>query len=316
MTLAERLNHLPEHRRDELERIVRILFDEFEEAQKGKLSDKRKGGRILKLVLFGSYANAEGRSDTESKSKTGSDDRSGYDLLVVVSTETFADPRFWSRATERFLRELTITKHLATPVNLIVHSIMDLNNELTLGRPFFADIIRGGIMFYETPGVPLAEPGLIDPVAERSEALKRFGHWFPSATHRLELATEAIRRGYGREAAFDLHQTVERFYHCVLHVLTLHSPKSHRLAFLRAHAERVAPSLIAVWPEDSRFTRPCSARQCFSRLDRAYVEARYSPGYRITREELVWLAGRAALLRETVAAICTAHLDGFNRARE
>ena len=52
VTLAERLGHLPENRRRELERIARILFDEFEDAQKSKLSDREKGGRILKLVLF------------------------------------------------------------------------------------------------------------------------------------------------------------------------------------------------------------------------------------------------------------------------
>ncbi|MCZ3379050.1 hypothetical protein [Rhizobium sp. AG207R] len=41
VTLAERLSHLPENKRRELERVARILFDEFEDAQKGKLSDKR-----------------------------------------------------------------------------------------------------------------------------------------------------------------------------------------------------------------------------------------------------------------------------------
>lgn len=62
-------------------------------------------------------------------------------------------------------------------------------------------------------------------------------------------------RGYDREAAFDLHQTVERLYHCTSHVLTLYSPKSHRLTCLRTHAERVAPLLVAAWPGDSRFAR-------------------------------------------------------------
>lgn len=303
VTLAERLDHLPVNRRHELERIARILFDEFEEAQKGKLSDRRKGGRILKLVLFGSYARGNLVGESEG------DCRYEYNLLVVVSTKTFADPHFWERATDRFLRELTVTRHLATPVNFIVHSIMDLNDQLARGRPFFADIISDGIMLYETPGFPLAEPGTLDPEAARTEALKRFGHWFPSAAHRFELATEAIRRGYGREAAFDLHQTVERLYHCILHVLMLHSPKSHRLSFLRTHAERAAPSLIAVWPRDSRF-----AMQCFARLDRAYVDARYSPQYTITDDELVWLAGRAVMLQDAVAAICTAHLNGFDCA--
>jgi predicted nucleotidyltransferase/HEPN domain-containing protein len=301
--LAERLGHLPENKRRELERVARILFDEFEDAQKGKLSEKKKSGRILKLVLFGSYSRGDWIEDGKS------DDRSDYNLLVVVTTETFTDPRFWYRATDRLLRELAVTKHLATPVNFIVHSIMDLNNQLAHGRPFFVDIARDGIMLYETPGFPLAKPKPLNPETAKAEVHRHFDHWFPSAMHRFELAKEAMGRGYDREAVFDLHQTVERLYHCTLHVLTLYSPKSHRLAFLRTHAERVAPLLVAVWPRDSRF-----ASQCFARLDRAYVEARYSHHYEITDEELAWLVERVKVLQETAAAICAAHLNGFDCA--
>lgn len=304
-TLPEGLHHLAGNRRRELQRIARILFDEFDDAQKGKLSAKNKGGRILKLVLFGPYAGPYTKGDRGGKGG----DHPGYNLLVVVSAQTFAAPRFWNNAAERFLRELTITGHLATPMNFIVHSIMDLNDQLARGRPFFVDIVRGGIMLYETPGYPLSEPKPLDPALAKAEALRRFDDWFPSATRRFELAKEASRRGYGREAAFDLHQTVERLYHCILHVLTLHSPKSHRLTFLRAHAERIAPRLIEAWPSGDRF-----ARQCFTSLDRAYVEARYSHHYGISGEELAWLAERVAILWETVAAICEAHLDGFSRA--
>ncbi|NTE91050.1 HEPN domain-containing protein [Agrobacterium tumefaciens] len=309
------MGHLPKNRRRELQRIVRILFDEFAEAQKGKLSDRNRGGRILKLVLFGPYAGAG--ADPYTGGDRGADMAGGegggpseYNLLVVVSTKTFAAHRFWNNAAERFLLELTVTGHLATPVNFIVQSIMDLNDQLAQDRPFFSGIVRDGVMFYEAPGFPLAEAKPLNPQARRADVRRQFGHWYPAAANRFELAKEAIARGYGREAGFDLHQTVERLYHCVLHVLTLHSPKSHRLAFLRAHAERVAPLLTTVWPSDSRF-----ARQCFTRLDRAYVEARYSHRYELTDEELAWLTERVEALRKTVASICSAHLDGFNRAR-
>lgn len=303
LTLAERLDHLPENKRNELERVTRILFEEFEDAQKGGLSEKRKSGRILKLILFGSHACGDWADDRLS------DAYSCFDLLVVVSTKTFADQRWWNQATERTLRERTVTGHLATPVDLIVHSIMDLNDQLARGRPFFVDIVRDGILLYETPGFPLAAPKPLDAEAARAETRRQFEYWFPIATRRFELAKEAIGRGYDKEAAFDLHQTVERLYHGTLNVLTLHSPKSHRLTCLRAHAERVAPKLAAVWPRYSR-----CARQCFARLDRAYVEARYSPDYDIAGEELAWLVERVTLLQEITSGICIAHLDGLEGA--
>ena len=47
MTLPERLAHLPDRKRRELERVAAILFDEFDDALKTKLSMKGKRGRIL-----------------------------------------------------------------------------------------------------------------------------------------------------------------------------------------------------------------------------------------------------------------------------
>lgn len=293
------LSHLPDNKRAELQRVMGILFDEFEEAQKGKLSDKRKEGRILKVILFGSYA----RGDWVEDHKSGY--RSDYDLLVVVNTETFTDQHdYWDRAEEHLVRELIVTKRLTTPVNFIVHSLMDLNDQLARGRPFFVDIARDGIVLYELPAYPpLASPETLAPEEARAEAQRHFDHWFPLARHALKLAQDSIADDVARDAAFMLHQAAERLYHCVLLVVTLYSPKSHRLSVLRSHVERIAPRLIDVWPRDTRF-----ARRCFARLDRAYVGARYSPAYEITGEELAWLVDRVTVLQEAVAAIYTEHL--------
>ena len=298
MTLPERLAHLPDKKRRELERAMQILFEEFEESLKTKLSAKAKRGRILKLILFGSYARGGWVEDRKSGY------RSDYDLLVIVNDDRFAEAyEAWEKAADRFLQELTITRRLSTPVNFIVHAYGDVNEQLAHGRPFFADIARDGIVLYEAPGFPLAEPKTLAPVEVLAEARRHFDHWFPRAAHRFELAQEALKRGYDKEAAFDLHQATERYYHCALLTLTLHSPKSHRLTFLRSQVERIAPRLITVWPRDTRF-----AKRSFTRLDRAYVGARYSPAYEIAEDELAWLVERVKVLQDAVAAICAERL--------
>jgi len=53
------LDHLPEAKRRDLEKIVQILFAEFEDALKGRKAPHRKQGRILKIILFGSYARGD-----------------------------------------------------------------------------------------------------------------------------------------------------------------------------------------------------------------------------------------------------------------
>ena len=300
MTLPERLTHLPPRKRRELERAAQILFDEMEESLKTKLSEKGRRGRILKLILFGSYA----RGDWVEDRKSGY--RSDYDLLVVVNFDSFAEQyEAWEKAGERFLQELTITRRFSAPVNFIVHTLQDFNDQLAHGRPFFVDIARDGITLYEAPGFPLVEPKPLEPEVAKAEARRHFEHWFPDATEFQAGAGFYRDRKNLRLAAFSLHQAAERLYHCVLLVVTLYSPKSHRLSVLRSHAERIAPRLIEVWPRDTR-----SAKRCFTRLDRAYVDARYSPAYEITAEELTWLVDRVKALQEAVAAICAERLDG------
>ena len=122
------------------------------------------------------------------------------------------------------------------------------------------------------------------------------------------LATAKFTQGEGwkNRSAFLLHQATEQLYHCVLLVLTLYSPKSHKLNFLRSQAEHIAPTLIEAWPREGKLDR-----RSFELLRQAYVNARYSPHYRISEKELTWLMDRVSLLREQVERVCRERLgDG------
>lgn len=50
------LKHLPAHKRRELERVVAIIFEEFEDALAHAKHPWKKRGRIEKIILYGSYA--------------------------------------------------------------------------------------------------------------------------------------------------------------------------------------------------------------------------------------------------------------------
>jgi hypothetical protein len=106
------------------------------------------------------------------------------------------------------------------------------------------------------------------------------------------------------KAAFLFHQATEQFYHCVLTVMRLYSPKSHRLNFLRSHAEEAAPELIKAWPRSDKVSR-----RRFELLRQAYVNARYSPHYAISEEELSWLGERVSDLQAIVKRVCETRLQ-------
>src|SRR5690606_38515988 len=126
---------------------------------------------------------------------------------------------------------------IKTPVNFIVHSLDEVNNALAQGQYFFSDITREGIVLYELPGHPLAEPKPLTPEEAYETAKGHFDQWLESAGNYLTLSQDAIQRDMLNEAAFLLHQSAERLYHCVLLVLTNYSPSTHNLKFLRSLAE-------------------------------------------------------------------------------
>lgn len=295
--MRDHLNHLPPSKQRELAHVVRVLFEEFEAAIATGTTKWRKQGRILKLVLYGSYARGDWVDDPVGGY------HSDYDILIVVNDERLTDFEIWSPAEDRLMRDVTVHKALSAPVSFITHTLTDVNQQLEKGRPFFVDILKQGYALYEAEGFPFASPRDLPAEEARSEAQAQFDEWFPTAVEFAAGAEFHRMRKANKVAAFNYHQAVERLYHCVLLVLALYSPKSHRLAFLRSQAEQVAPRLAEAWPRKDRFSR-----RCFELLRQAYVNARYSPHYEITAEELAWLGEHVAELQALVEQVCKERL--------
>jgi len=300
------LDHLPASKQRELERVVQILFEEFGEATALATQEWKKKGRILKIILYGSYA----RGNWVDEPHTAKGYQSDFDLLIIVNDKRLTDRvTYWAKAEERLNRELAITKTLRTPVNFIVHTLHEVNDGLAHGRFFFMDVARDGIALYQSEDSELAEPKPKTPSQALAMAREYFEEWLPTAMQRFELAKIAAEKGFFKPAAFDLHQTTEYLYHCVLLVCTFYTPHVHNLGFLRTQAERLDRRLTFVWPMDSR-----KERAMFEKLKDAYVKARYSKHYRISAEELAWLGACVEELGRVVQAICEERLQMLERA--
>lgn len=293
------LDHLPEAKQRDLARVLQTLVAEFDAATAFGTAPHKRDGRILMVVLFGSYA----RGDWVDDPKSGY--ASDYDLLVVVNQHRLTEvTEFWAKADDELLKAYSVTRKISAPVNFIVHDLADVNQRLRHGAYFFTDILRDGIVLYEAGGVELAKPVPLTQEEALTEARGYFYEWFGSASNYYILAADAFGRGMPKEAAFLFHQATERYYHCVLLVLTLYSPKSHKLNFLRSQVERLAPRLIEAWPRTTRFEV-----RTFELLRRAYVEARYSENYEITSEELAWLTEKLKIVQILVRDICEKRIN-------
>jgi predicted nucleotidyltransferase/HEPN domain-containing protein len=300
------LDHLPAAKQRELERVVQILFEEFGEATVLATQDWKKKGRILKIILYGSYA----RGGWVDEPHTAKGYQSDYDLLVIVNDDRLTDRiGYWAKAEERLNRELAITKTLRTPVNFIVHSLREVNDGLAHGRFFFMDVANDGIALYQSDDSELAQPKPKTPDQALAMAKEYFEEWFPGAIRRYDFAKFGMEKGHLKETAFELHQTTESLYHCVLLVCTFYTPHVHNLGFLRTQAERLDRRLTYVWPRDTR-----KERAMFEKLKEAYVKARYSKHYRISEEELTWLGDRVEELGRVVQEVCLERIQMLERS--
>ncbi|HET6523189.1 nucleotidyltransferase and HEPN domain-containing protein [Sphingopyxis sp.] len=291
------LDHLPANKQRELERVKAIIFEEFEDALAlGTMSWKKKG-RIDKIILYGSYA----RGGWVDEPHTAKGYRSDFDLLIIVNDKRLTDKvDFWAKLDDRLTRELAIDKTLHTPVNFIVHTLQEVNDGLAHGRYFFMDVARDGVALYEFDEKELHKPKPKTPEQALAMAREYFDEWFPAAMKRFGGAQYYREQGHFKDAAFDTHQATERLYHCVLLVCTFYTPHVHNLGFLRTQAERLDMRLVDAWPRELK-----ADRSRFEKLKEAYVKARYSKHYRISEEDLIWLAGRVEELGRAVQEICS-----------
>ena len=297
------LDHLPERQQQELAHIRTTLLTEFEAALRkgaGGTSDWRKGGKVLKIILFGSYA----RSDWVDEPYNGY--LSDFDLLIVVSHPKLTDiADYWWEAENKILHDPSVGRI----VNLIVHDLAEVNQALGRGEYFWTDIARDGVTLYELPGHPLAVPKPMTPLDAVEMAQGYLDHWLPMIAESLAGAKFYVGRGNQKDAAFLLHQATERAYICFLLVHTFYFPRSHNIKFLRSLAEDVDKRLIEAWPRVQRIDK-----RRFETLKRAYVEARYSDQYEVSVEDLDALASSARRLRDLVAETCEARIRSLRAA--
>jgi predicted nucleotidyltransferase/HEPN domain-containing protein len=290
------LDHLPPQKQRELECVVQLIFEEFDDAFALAKHEWKKAGRILKVILYGSYA----RGTWVDEPHTAKGYQSDYDLLIIVNDKRLTDRvKYWAKLDDRLMREYGVTKTLKTPVNFIVHTLQEVNDGLAHGRYFFMDVKQEGVALYQFDDTELHTPRPKTPTQALAMAQEYFDEWFPSAMQRFELSKLGLERGFLKPSAFDLHQTAEFLYHCVLLVCTFYTPHVHNLGFLRTQAERIDARLTYVWPRETKRDR---AR--FEKLKEAYVKARYSRHYRITKEELDWLGKQVEELGRVVHEIC------------
>jgi predicted nucleotidyltransferase/HEPN domain-containing protein len=290
------LNHLPITKQRELDRVVEILFQGFREATQ-EATGRRKSARILKVILFGSYA----RGDWVDAPFDSNQYKSDYDILAIVNQKELTDSAlYWEATEQRLFDAYQVEKVIRTPVNFIVHTLQQVNDGLSHGRLLFTEIAKDGVILYQSDDRPLADVKPKTPEQAYVIAKEYFEDLFPGAMWRFELANYSQTHHRYRDSAFDLHQSVEKLYKCVLTVFTFYAPRSTNIVFLRGMAEGLDRRLFDAWPRATH-----AERAMYQKLKEAYRKGQHSKHFDISPEELDWLRARIQILGELVHKVCS-----------
>ncbi len=280
-TLKTTLNHLPEHKQQELRLLRDVIAAERQ---------------VHMVILFGSFATGKWVEDKYMEDGITYTYRSDYDILVITTTDNHATQL---RVEEHIKEKCKNNGKIETVINTIYHGINFVNNALQYGNYFFADIKKEGILLFDSGKFKLAEYKELTPEDQKTKMQENFEQWFVSANGFYRFYEVGIEEGNLHGAAFQLHQAVERYYTAILLTFTDYRPKEHNLRELDIKAQTADVRLKDIFPKETS-----EQEDRFELLVRAYIDARYRmKQYHITKEDLEYLGERVQLLRDMTEKI-------------
>jgi HEPN domain-containing protein/predicted nucleotidyltransferase len=284
------LSHLPEHKQAEIKAIVAALIPRY--------------GEIEMIILFGSYARGTWVEDKYIEKGNTYEYKSDYDLLVILSDNKKANADTFVQAVSAKLDDLK----LDTPVHPIFHGIDFVNEALSEGNYFFADIKKEGILLFNTSRYQLTDKRELSPLEVAKKAQEDFKQWFDSANEFYTSFEHSFKLDHLKVAAFHLHQATERYYGAIQLVFTGYKPKTHDIEILGHLAKALNIEFTKVFPKGN-----LQERMRFTLLKKAYVDARYKAEYQISKDDLKWLAERVQILRNLTEQVCKEKIAGFTK---
>lgn len=288
------IKRLPKRTQEELTALLTLMQQRLKECEM--------------IILFGSYA----RGDYvlwDSKIEYGvrTSYQSDYDILVIVA-------KIVAKQVERKLEKIADKYHdmfqhrrHASP-QFIVEHINAVNRNLEVSRYFFTDIVKEGILLYDSGKCRLAKPRELSFKEIRDIAQSEFDELYPYACGFLAGVKDFyLPQKQYKIAAFLLHQTCEKLYNCILMVFTNYRPKNHKINDLSGMVKRFSMELAAVFPLNT-----VTEKECFELLCRAYIEARYNRDFSISREQLEYLISRTEILKDVTERLCRGKIAEYD----
>ena len=282
ITLKTSIAHLPPSKQQELGIIKDIIL-------------KHLPAKMI--ILFGSYARGDYvEQDYTQENGTTYGYASDFDILVVTNKRIEPFDTRW-----RKVEDAISSKPLFTPTTLINHDFFFFKAVVKHSHYFFVDIVNDGILLYthDSKKYQLEAPQELMPAKRLKKARQYMEYWMTKGDSFFETYKFCVEQEDYNTSAFQLHQAVESYFAAFALVTTDYKPKTHDLDTLRKRAISIDEAYREVFPVGTK-----KEKRLFELLRKAYVGARYDRDYKITLEELQYLAERAVMQRELTEKLC------------
>ena len=275
--------------------VIKVRLDNIIKEILASAKDK-----IAMIILFGSYA----RGDWVQTYNYQSD----LDILVLVkgrygggSVRVRTEDGIERRLERKGLRGLTLKE---PSVTIVLEPITAVNKYLEQGHYFFSDIKKEGILLYDNGECQLSEAKDLPWEERREIAEKDYKRWFKRGSGFLSTTHFTLHRDELNHSAFELHQATESFYNAILLVFSGYKPKLHDIRKLGSIVGNYNDELWSIFPHAEH-----DQRESFKLLEQAYIDARYSDDYTISKEQLLYLIEEVEKLQKLTERICLEYLN-------
>ena len=258
---------LPKKNREDLKYLVELILDKIPVCEM--------------IILYGSYARGTYVSyDEREEFGIPTSFKSDYDILVINSA--------WGY--EKIENKLVSVRNIydkrgdhryRVPVQFIHDSIKKVNEDLKYSRYFYTELKRDGIMLYNSGNNKLARRKPLNFGEIKKQGEEYFREKFAKARLFIEQAVFMYDKEEYVMSSLNLHQACENLFSAILLTFTLKNDKEHNLEELFKVSRGYAPELIRVFPIGNE-----EEERLFKILVCSYIEARYNPEFKVSREDV------------------------------
>ena len=258
---------LPKKNREDLKYLVELILDKIPVCEM--------------IILYGSYARGTYVSyDEREEFGIPTSFKSDYDILVINSAWSY-DKIENKLASVRNIYDKRGDHRYRVPVQFIHDSIKKVNEDLKYSRYFYTELKRDGIMLYNRGKNKLARRKPLKFGEIKKQGEEYFGEKYAKARLFMEQAVFMYDKEEYVMSSFNLHQACENLFNAIMLTFTLKNDKEHNLEELFKASRGYAPELIRVFPVGDE-----EEERLFKILVCSYIEARYNPEFKVSREDV------------------------------